>query len=138
MKNLFKIASLAMLFVQTAKAQDVAEVENLNPNVIATPSYFAKFNGRENAFKMTVLLTKRDGDDSVLQLRVLDKDGNWLYTKYMAKKESQAKVDLNLEDLPDGTYTFELSNKYGKTHKTYIKGTEKQYVKYTKQLVALN
>lgn len=136
MKNLFKIASVAMLFVQTVMAQEVPEVQN--PNVIATPSYFAKFNSRENEFKMRVLLTKRDGDNSVLQLRILDNAGNWLYSKYMDKKENQAIVDLNLEDLPDGTYTFELKNKYGKTLKTYVKETEKQYVKYTKQLVAVN
>ncbi len=136
MKNLFKIASVAMLFVQTAKAQEVSEVQN--PNVIATPTYFAKFNSQENAFKMRVLLSKRDGDKSVLYLKILDKDGNGLYSKYMGKKESQAKVNFNLEDLPDGTYTFELSNKYGKTLKTFVKETEKDFVKYTKQLVALN
>ena len=136
MKNLFKIAFVAMLFVQSAKAQEIPEVPN--PNVIATPSFFAKFNSRENAFKMRVLLTKRDGDNSVLKLKILDKDGNSLYSKYLDKNENQAKVDLNLEDLPDGIYTFEVSNKYGKSIKTYVKETEKQYVKYSKQLVALN
>ena len=136
MKNLFKIAFVAMLFVHSAKAQEIPEVPN--PNVIATPSFFAKFNSRENAFKMRVLLTKRDGDNSVLKLKILDKDGNSLYSKYLDKNENQAKVDLNLEDLPDGIYTFEVSNKYGKSIKTYVKETEKQYVKYSKQLVALN
>lgn len=136
MKNLFKIASVAMLFVQTAMAQEVPEVQN--PNVIVTPSYFAKFNSRENAFKMSVLLTKRDGDNSVLHLRMKDKDGNWLFSKYLTKKENQAKIDLNLEELPDGKYTFELSNKHGSVLKTYIKETEKEYVKFTKQLVAIN
>ena len=122
MKNLFKIAFVAMLFVQSAKAQEIPEVPN--PNVIATPSFFAKFNSRENAFKMRVLLTKRDGDNSVLKLKILDKDGNSLYSKYLDKNENQAKVDLNLEDLPDGIYTFEVSNKYGKSIKTYVKETE--------------
>ena len=125
-----------MLFVQTSIAQELPEVQN--PNVIETPSYFAKFNSQENEFKMRVLLTKRDGDNSELRLRILDKYRNKLYSKCMNEKESQAKVDLNLEDLPDGIYTFELSNKYGKTLKNYVKETDKQYVKYTKQLIALN
>jgi hypothetical protein len=138
MKKLFSIAFVAMLFVQSAKAQDVVAVDNHNPSVIATPSYFAKFNGREDTLKMRVLLSKRDGDMSVLYLKVLDKDGKELYSRYLNKKENQAKVDLNMEDLADGIYTFELSNKYGKTFKTYVKETEKETVKFTKQLIALN
>ena len=109
-----------------------------NPNVITTPSYFVKFNSQKNAFKMRVLLSKREGDHSVLHLRIRDEYGNWLYSKYLDKKESQASVEVNLEDLSDGTYTFEVRNKYGKTSKTYVKETEKYYLKYTKQLVALN
>lgn len=138
MKNLFKIAFVAMLFVQTVKAQEVAEVENLNPSVIATPAYYAKFNGKENEFKMRVLLSKRDGDKSMLKLILKDKDGNALYTKYMDKTESQAKVDLNLEDLADGKYLFEISNKYGRTQKTYLKETAKPVLSNVKQLIALN
>ena len=136
MKTLLRIASVAMLFVQTSMAQELSEVQN--PNVIETPSYFAKFNSQENAFKMRVLLTKRDGDKSILYLNILDKNGNKIYSKYLDKKESQARVDLNLEELPDGIYTFELSNKYGQKQKTYVKETEKQYINYTKQLIALN
>lgn len=136
MKTLLRIASVAMLFGQTSMAQELPEVQN--PNVIETPSYFAKFNSRENAFKMRVLLTKRDGDKSVLYLNILDKSGNKIYSRYLGKKENQAKIDLNLEDLPDGIYTFELSNKYGQKQKTYVKETEKQYINYTKQLIALN
>jgi hypothetical protein len=138
MKNLFKIACVAMLFVQTVKAQEVPEVENANPGVIATPSYFAKFNGRENEFKMRVILTKRDGDKSMLKLILKDKDGNALFTKYLDKAESQAKVDLNLEELPDGKYLFELINKYGITKKTYLKETAKPVLNNAKQLIALN
>ena len=138
MKNLFSIAFVAMLFVQTAKAQDVPEVENQNPTVIATPSYFAKFNGKENEFKMRVLLSKRDGDKSMLKLVLKDKDGNALYTRYLDKSESQAKVDLNLEDLADGKYLFEISNKYGKNQKTYLKETAKPVLANVKQLIALN
>jgi hypothetical protein len=138
MKKLFSIAFVAMLFVQNAKAQEVVEVENSNPSVIATPYYYAKFNGREDTFKMRVLLSKRDGDVSVLHLKVLDKDGHELYSKYLDKKEKQAMVDFNMEDLADGIYTFELSNKYGTTSKKYVKETEKEPIKYTKQLIALN
>ena len=65
MKNLMSIAFVAMMFVQGAKAQEVAEVENLNPNVVATPSYYAKFSGKENEFKMKVFLIKRDGDNNM-------------------------------------------------------------------------
>ena len=136
MKNLFKIAFVAMLFVQNVKAQEAPEIKN--PNVVETSSYFAKLNSRTDEVKMTVLLTKRDGDRSLLRLTIFDKNGNSLYSKFMNKNESQAKVDLNLEDLPDGIYTFEVSNKYGKSVKTYAKETEKQYIKYAKQLVALN
>lgn len=136
MKNLFIIALVAILFVQNAEAQQVQEIKNTN--VVETPSYFAKFNKRENEFKMTVLLTKRDGDKSLLRLTILDKNGNPLYSKYMERGENQAKVDLDLEELPDGTYIFELKNKYGKTFKTYVKETDKEYVKYSKQLIALN
>lgn len=138
MKNLFKIAFVAMLFAQTVKAQEVVEVENLNPSVIATPSYYAKFNGKENEFKMRVLLSKRDGDNSVLRMVLKDKDGITLYTKCMDKSENQAKVDLNLEDLADGKYLFELSNKYGKTQKIYLKETAKPVLSNVKQLIALN
>jgi hypothetical protein len=138
MKNLFKIACVAMLFVQTVKAQEVAEVENLNPGVIATPSYFAKFNGKENEFKMRVLLTKRDGDKSMLKLILKDKDGNALFTKYLDKSENAAIVNLNLEELADGKYVFELINKYGKTQKTYLKETDKPVLNNVKQLIALN
>ena len=136
MKTLLGIASVAMLFVQTSMAQELPEVQN--PNVIETPSYFAKFISRENAFKMRVLLTKRDGDKSALHLNILDKDGNKIYSKYLDKKEDQAIVDLNLEELLDGIYTFELSNKYGYKKKTYVKETAKQYYNFTKQLIALN
>lgn len=136
MKNLFIIALVAILFVQNAEAQQVQEIKNTN--VVETPSYFAKFNKRENEFKMTVLLTKRDGDKSLLRLTILDKNGNPLYSKYMERGENQAKVDLDLEELPDGTYIFELKNKYGKTFKTYVKETDKEYVKNSKQLIALN
>ena len=125
-----------MLFVQIVKAQKVPEVKN--PNVVETPSYFAKFNRGDNEFKMTVLLSKRDGDKSLLRLKILDKNGNSLYSKSMNNTESQAKVELNLEDLPDGIYIFELKNKYGKTFKTYVKETDKEYVKNSKQLIALN
>lgn len=138
MKNLLKIASVAMLFVQTVKAQEVAEVENHNPNVVVTPTYFAKFNSRDNEFKMRVLLTKRDGDKSLLKLTLKDKDGNSLYTRCLNKSESQAKVDLNLEDLPDGKYLFQLVNKYGITQKTYLKETSKPAISNVKQLIALN
>ena len=138
MKNLLKIASVAMLFAQTVKAQEVAEVENHNPNIIVTPAYFAKFNSRDNEFKMRVLLTKRDGDKSLLKLMLKDKDGNSLYTRYLDKSESQASVDLNLEELPDGKYLFQFVNKYGVTQKTYLKETVKPVFTNVKQLIALN
>lgn len=138
MKNLLSIACVAMLFVQSVKAQEVAVVENINPSVVATPSYFAKFNGKENEFKMRVLLTKRDGDKSMLKLILKDKEGNVLFTKYLDKSESQAKVDLNLEELPDGKYLFELINKYGTTKKTYSKETARPVLTNVKQLIALN
>ena len=138
MKNLFKIAFVAMLLVQTAKAQDVPEVENINPTVIATSSYFAKFNGKENEFKMRVLISKRDGDKSMLKLILKDKDGNALYTRYLDKSESQAKVDLNLEELADGKYIFEVSNRYGSTQKMYLKESTKPVLTNFKQLIALN
>ena len=138
MKNLFRIAFVAMLFVQTVKAQEVAEVENLNPNVIATPSFYAKFNSKENEFKMRVMLTKRDGDKCVLKLILKDKDGNALFTRYLDKSESQVAVSLNLEDLPDGKYLFELINKYGVTQKTYLKETSRPVFSNVKQLIALN
>lgn len=138
MKNLFKIAFVAMLFVQSAKAQEVAEPENLNPSVIATPAYFAKFNGKENEFKLRILLSKRDGDMSLLKLILKDKDGNALFTKYLDKSESHAAVSLNLEELADGKYVFELSNKYGTIQKTYLKENAKPVISNTKQLIALN
>ena len=138
MKNLLSIAFVAIIFVQTAKAQEVAEVENLNPTVVATPTYFAKFNSRENEFKMRILLTKRNGDKSLLRLVLKDKDGNHLFSRYLSKSESQAKVDLNLEELPDGKYLFEMSNKYGSIQKTYLKETSKPVLSNVKQLIALN
>jgi hypothetical protein len=138
MKNLFKIAFVAMLFVQTVKAQEVEEVDNSNPSVIATPTYFAKFNGRENEFKMRILLSKRDGDSSILKLILKDKDGNALFTRYLGKSESQAVVDLNMEELADGKYSFELRNKYSVTNKTYLKETSKPVLSNVKQLIALN
>lgn len=138
MKNLLSIAFVAIIFVQTAKAQEIAEVENLNPTVVATPTYFAKFNSRENEFKMRILLTKRDGDKSLLRLVLKDKDGNHLFSRYLSKSESQAKLDLNLEELPDGKYLFEMSNKYGSTQKTYLKETSKPVLSNVKQLIALN
>jgi hypothetical protein len=138
MKNLFSIAFVAMLFVQGAKAQEVAEVENTNPSVIATPAYYAKFVSKENDFKMKVFLTKRNGNLGVLKLTLKDKDGNPLYSKYMDKSESQSGVILNLEDLADGKYFFELSNKYGVERKTYLKETSKPVFPNTKQLIALN
>jgi hypothetical protein len=138
MKNLFSIAFVAMLFVQSAKAQEVAEVENLNPNVIATPAYYANFISKENEFKMRVFLTKRDGNSSVLKLILKDKDGNPVYSKYMGKSESQLGFILNLEDLADGKYFFELINKYGVVRKTYLKETSKPMLPNTKQLIALN
>jgi hypothetical protein len=138
MKNLFKIAFVAMLFVQSAKAQEVAEVENHNPNVISTPAYYADFISKENEFKMRVLLTKRDGDKSVLKLILKDKDGNPIFSKYMDKSVSQSGVILNLEDLADGKYFFELINKYGTVRKTYLKETSKPVFPSTKQLIALN
>ncbi len=138
MKNLFSIAFVAILFVQTMKAQDVAEIENLNPNVIATPFYYAKFLGKENEFKMKIYLTKRDGDKSFLKLILKDKDGHSIFSKYMGKSENQSGVILNLEDLSDGKYVFELINKYGITKKTYLKETSKPVFLNVKQLIALN
>jgi hypothetical protein len=138
MKNLFSIAFVAMMFVQSAKAQEVAEVENQNPTVVATSTYFAKFNSKQNEFKMRVLLTKRDGDKSMLKLILKDNDGNALFTKYLDKNEDQAIVDLNLEELADGKYLFELVNKHGVMHKTYMKETSKPVFNDVKQLVALN
>jgi hypothetical protein len=138
MKNLFSIAFVAMLFVQTVKAQEVAEVENSNPGVIATPTYFAKFNSRDNEFKMRILLTKRDGDKSMLKLILKDKDGNPLFTRYLGKNENQAIVDLNMEELADGKYLFELIDKYSVMHKTYLKETSKPVLSNVKQLIALN
>lgn len=138
MKNLLSIACVAMLFAQTVKAQEVVETENQNPSVIATPTYFAKFNGMENEFKMRVLLSKRDGDKSMLRLTLRDKNGIALYTRYLDKSESQAKVDLNLEELADGQYFFEISNKYGKNQKTYLKETVKPILSNVRQLIALN
>ena len=138
MKNLFSIAFVAMLFVQTVKAQEVPEVENTNPSVIATPAYYAKFDGKENEFKMRVLLSKRDGDKNVLKLILKDKDGNPIFSKYMDKSESQSGVILNFEDLADGKYVFELSNKYGTTRKLYLKESTKPILTNVKQLIALN
>jgi hypothetical protein len=138
MKNLFSIAFVAMLFVQGAKAQEVAEVENHNPSVVATASYYAKFVNKENEFKMKVFLTKRGGDKSILKLILKDKDGNQIFSKYMDKSESQSGIILNLEDLADGKYVFEMSNKYGTTQKTYMKETAKPILSNVKQLIALN
>lgn len=138
MKNLFSIAFVAMLFVQTVKAQEVAEVENFNPSVVATPAYYAKFISKENEFKMKVFLTKRDGDKSVLKLILKDKDGYTLFSKYMDKSESQIGVILNLEDLADGKYVFEMTNKYGTTRKSYLKESVKPVFNNVKQLIALN
>lgn len=138
MKNLVSIAFVAMLFIQTVKAQDLPEVESQNPSVIATSSYFAKFNGKENEFKMRVLLSKRDSDKSMLKMVLKDKDGISLYTRYLDKFESQACIDLNLEELSDGKYLFEISNKYGTTQKTYLKQTAKPVLNNVKQLIALN
>ena len=138
MKNLMSIAFVAMMFVQGAKAQEVAEVENLNPNVVATPSYYAKFSGKENEFKMKVFLIKRDGDKSLLKLVLKDNNGNPLFSKYLDKSVSQSAFILNLEDLADGKYVFEMTNKYGKTEKMYLKESVKPVFSNIKQLIALN
>ena len=138
MKNLFRIAFVAMLFVQNVKAQEVAEVENHYPNLIETPSYFARFMGKENEFKMKVFLVKRDGDKSVLKLVLKDKDGTPLFSKYLGRSENQSAFILNLEDLADGKYVFEMSNKHGSTQKTYLKETSKPVFTNVKQLIALN
>jgi hypothetical protein len=136
MKNLFSIAFVAMLFVQSAKAQEVAEIQN--PTVIATPAYFAKFESGDNEFKMRVLLSKRDGDQSALILVLKDKDGNPLFRTFLNKAQNQGMVKLNLEELADGKYVFELSNKYGTTQKTYLKESTKPVLSNVKQLIALN
>lgn len=138
MKKLFSVAFVAMLFVQSAKAQEVAEVAEHNPSVVATPSYYAKFISKENEFKMKIFLTKRDGDNSLLRLLLKDKDGNTVFSKYLVKSEKGAAFILNMEDLADGQYVFEMTNKYGTTQKTYLKETIKPVLNNVKQLIALN
>jgi hypothetical protein len=135
MKNLIKIATVALGvgFTGITNAQSIE-----SPLAVETPTFLASFRVMPESSRLRVNVGRREGNETTLFVGLKDTEGHEIYSRKLGKNEKQAVVLLNLANLEDGIYTFEMSDKNGSVTKIFRKGTEQLVVKPTATLVAIN
>ena len=113
-----------------------ANAQEANITVIDNPGYLAKMTTTSNSNVLKVYV----GNilNQKLNVRLVDANGNALFKKYVSKSEPQASIKLDLDYLPDGIYSVEMSDSNSKIVKSFKKGTEVIVTRPTETLVALN
>ena len=122
--------ALGLGFANSVQAQE--------PNVILVdqPGYIAKMTTIPNTNTMKIYVGNIESQK--LYFSVKDVSGTILFSRNISKNEPQASLKLSLEDLPDGVYNLEISDKTSKSIKSFRKGTEYIVTKPIGTLVALN
>lgn len=90
------LLSTTLTFANTEKEKEVD----------ATYQVGMYFDGSSNTIK--TFYEKEEGQKLKVQLKTID--GKVLHTSYVGKKLSAATIHFNVEDLPDGAYTLEMTD----------------------------
>ncbi len=90
--------------------------------LIDNEGYIAKVISVPNTNTMKVYVGNIKSKNLTFSLK--DNSGNVLYTKYIYKDQPQANLKVSLDELPDGIYNVEMSDKVSKTVKSFRKGNE--------------
>ena len=132
MNTTFKTFAIALGlgFANSVQAQEPSAT------VIDTPGYIAKMIPVANSNTMKVYVGNIEKQK--LSFAVKDQAGNTLFSRNITKNEPQAYLKLSLDELPDGVYNVEMSDKTNKTVKSFRKGTEYVVTKPIGTLVAIN
>lgn len=103
--------------------------------IIDQPGYIAKMIPIENTNTMKVYVANPEAQP--LHFAVKDATGAILYSRNISKKEPQAYIKLNLDELPDGVYNVVMSDKASSTSQSFRKGSEYVAARPIGNLVAI-
>ncbi|MES2797556.1 MAG: hypothetical protein V4683_16425 [Bacteroidota bacterium] len=115
---------------------NLLQAQEAGVSTIDKPDYLAKIISVPNTNTMKVYIGNKVSQK--LWFNLTDDFGNVLFTKLIQKNEPQAYLKLNMDELPDGVYHFELGAKIGKTVKSFRKEPSYAVTKPVGSLVAVN
>ena len=131
MNTTIKTVAIALGISFAAQAQ-----HELSVSEVAKEGYYAKMTIKPNESKMRILVANLENQN--LWLKLLDDQKREVFSRSIGKKEPQAHVVLNMEELPKGIYTVEVSNKTSSASKAFRKGEELVVTRPVETLVAVN
>jgi hypothetical protein len=131
MNATIKTVAIALGLSFAAQAQQAPSVSEVEKD-----GYYAKMTILPNESKMRVLVANLENQNLWLQLK--DAGKNVIFSRAIGKNVPQAHVILNMEELPVGIYTVELSNKTTSASKSFRKGEELVVTRPVETLVAVN
>ena len=132
MKTLI-IVGLTFCSMISAHAQDFESKSG-----IETATYLAQVKIKDGTFELHVYLAKKEGAKDALQVILRDSFGTSLWLTRIDKRQKQASIFLDLSNLPDDTYTLEISDRASTKTKKFYKESEAILIKAPGQLVAIN
>ena len=124
------ILALGIGLTAQVKAQET------NVTIVDNPGYLAKMTTSSNSNVLKVYVGNIANQK--LSVTLKDVNDNLLFTKRVNRNERQASIRLRLNELPDGIYKVELSDKKSKTVKSFKKGSEVIVTRPAETLVAIN
>ena len=131
MNTTIKTVAIALGLSFAAQAQQSTSISEVEKE-----GYYAKMTIQPNESKMRILVANLEGQN--LWLKLKDEANHAVFTRAIGKKQTQAHVVLNMEELPAGIYTVELSNKTSSASKSFRKGAELIVTRPAETLVAVN
>lgn len=114
MKNLATVFAALLLSTTLTFANTDKEKEVEAPYEVGM-----YFDGSTNTIK--TFYEKEKGQNLKVELK--NTKGQTLHTSYVPKKASTARINFNVEDLPDGTYVLEITDGNNTTTKSLVLDT---------------
>ena len=121
-----------------ALALSLATVTIAQTNVVDQPTNVARYESgiyTTAAGKLQVSVDKQTGGTMAVSFK--DANGTVLFTRQIAKGETQYRTRFDLSQLTDGTYELELTNGVDVTRQTVVIATKLERTVQT-QLLATN
>ena len=116
MKTSIKSLAIALTFAVVATTSSFSLAEPINK--AAAVSYQESIYTTKDG-KLAIALNKEVG--GAVEIRLKSVSGEILYTRHIAKNESQSRMRLDVSELPDGNYQIEITNGVStKTHAVTI------------------
>ncbi|MFD2932716.1 T9SS type A sorting domain-containing protein [Spirosoma flavum] len=106
MKTLIKSLALALSIGFLTSVASFSEAKPIgHPSVVASykSGIYTSIGGNVN-----IALDKQTG--GVVEIQLKNTEGKVLYNQHVGKKETKSRTRLNVNELPDGVYTVEITN----------------------------